>query len=108
MPHDAAMLTGDPLFTGIIIVSAVVSIPLAVLGILAYNRRRSISYLFVASAFVAFLFKSIVGILTLLGVMNFGFHNLVEHGLDIIVGLLLLGAVFLARSSNRFDGAPFD
>lgn len=108
MALEAVTLTGDPLLIATSVLSAIVSFPLAVLGILAYRRRRSISYLFVASAFVAFLGKSILGILTLLGVFPVGSHHLVEHGLDVLVGVLLLGAVYLARDANRFDGLPFD
>lgn len=108
MALEPVTVGGDQLYAGIIVVSAIVSFPLALFGLLAYRRRRTMSYLFVASAFVAFLLKSVVGILGLLGLLSMESHHLIEHGLDILVGVLLIGAVYLARDSKRFEGLPFD
>lgn len=108
MVPDGVTVTSDPMLAGVVILSALVSFPLAILGVLAYRRRRTRSYLLVAVAFLAFLFKSIVGLLTLVGVVSLGSHHLIEHGLDSVVAVLLIGAVYLARDSNRFEELPFD
>lgn len=108
MVVEAVTVTENPVFAGVVILSAIVSLPLALFGILAYRRRRTTSYLLVASAFVAFFLKSVVGIFTLVGVVSVESHHLIEHGLDILVVGLLIGAVYLARDANRFEELPFD
>lgn len=94
---------GDPLVGIILILSTLASIPLAVFGLLAYRRRRSTSYLFVAIAFVLFLLKSILGGVSLVGGMSIATHHLLEHGFDFLIAVFLLSAVYVSRRTDQLD-----
>lgn len=87
--------------SAVIVLSGITSAALALIAILAYRRRRSLSYLLVATALVVFALKALVGGLTVAGIVGLGFHHVVEHGLDFLVALLLIGAIYAARSQHR-------
>lgn len=105
-PVGAASL-GDPLAVStLVLLSGIVSGALAVVGILAFYRRRSPSYLLVAAALVVLAAKAIVGGLTVVGVLGLRLHHIVEHGLDLLMALLLVGAIYVARSRHRCGMFP--
>lgn len=103
MALTAGTLAEDPIVAGTILMSAIVTFPLALFAILAYRRRRTTPYFFVASALVAFLLKAIIGGLFFLGILAGGYHHLIEHALDIAIASMLIVAVYLARDSSQFD-----
>ncbi|MFW5919631.1 MAG: DUF7471 family protein [Halanaeroarchaeum sp.] len=93
---------GDPAAVStLVLLSGIVSAVLAVVGILAFYRRRSPSYLLVAAALVVLAAKAFVGGLTVAGLLGLRTHHVVEHGLDLLMALLLIGAIYVARSQHR-------
>ncbi|MFB6093388.1 MAG: hypothetical protein ABEJ77_00405 [Halanaeroarchaeum sp.] len=93
---------GDPVaLSALILLSGIASVALAVVGVMAFRRRRSPSYLLVATALIVLAVKAFVGGLTVAGLMEVRLHHLVEHGLDFLTALLLIGAIYAARSRHR-------
>jgi len=78
----------------------VFSILVALLSFVAFVRRRTMSYLFIAVAFSTFLGKTSLGLTYLMGRMNGDMHHSFEHTLDVIMMALVLAAVYYARSSE--------
>lgn len=85
----------------LVVLSVVTSAALALIAVLAFRRRPSLSYLLVAAALVLFAVKALVGGLTVAGLLGFDAHYAVEHGLDFLMALLLIGAIYAARSGHR-------
>ncbi len=108
MALSAGTLSGDPIIAATIVVAAIASFPLALFGILAYKRRRTTAYFFVATALVAFFLQAVLGGLSLVGIFSTRNHQLLEHGLDIAIAFLLIGAVYVARNAKQLDSLPFD
>lgn len=71
------------------------------LGLAAYARRRSGSYLLVALALAALLARSAVAVATMTGTISFDPHHTIEHALDFVLVALVLAAVYYARSVER-------
>lgn len=71
-----------------------------ILALLAYLRRRSISYLLVALAVAALFVRSILGFGTALGYVSMGTHHVVEHGLDFLIAVCVLTAVYLTGTPS--------
>lgn len=93
----------DPAVAIVIVLSAFATLPLAVFGLLAYRRRRTTSYLFVALAFLLFLLKSVLGGISVAVSVDVVVHHLLEHGFDFAIAMLLLGAIYSSRSQDRLD-----
>lgn len=92
-------LGGDPVLLGIVLaLAATVTLPIAGVAAVAYLRRRTPSYLLVALALFALVARIAVAAGTLLGVVPDAVHHLAEHGLDVTIAALLVGAVVLARA----------
>ena len=105
MALSPGALTGfeEPAVVVVVVLSALATFPLAVFGLLAYRRRRSRSYLFVASAFLLFLLKSVLGGVSIVGGFDLSLHHFLEHGLDFAIATLLLIAVYTSRSVDQLD-----
>lgn len=89
---------GDSLLIGILLVAAaLVTVPIAGIAILAYLRRRATSYLFVALALLALVARIVVAAGTVFGLVPERVHHVAEHGLDITIAALVVGAVVAAR-----------
>jgi transketolase C-terminal domain/subunit len=71
---------------------------LAGLGLAAFLRRRSRSYLLVALALVALFARTVVAVAAMTGVLDGGTHHLLEHGLDTAMAALVVAAIYYARS----------
>lgn len=93
----------EPLLAVILLLSILASVPLAVFSLLAYRRRRSMPYLFVAIGFVLFLLKSVLGGVTILGGVGIEIHHLLEHGFDFLIAVFLLAAVYVSRRADTLD-----
>jgi heme A synthase len=107
LPAVSAATFGDPVAVStLVLLSGIVSVALAVVGILAFYRRRSPSYLLVAAALVVLAAKAFVGGLTVAGLLGLRLHHIVEHGLDLLMALLLIGAIYVARSQHRCGMFP--
>lgn len=68
------------------------------LGLAAVARRQSRSYLLVALALATLFSRSVVAALALTDVFGSRLHHLVEHGLDVAMVALVIGAVYYART----------
>ena len=84
-----------------ITVAALAAGVLVALGLAAFSRRRSRSYLLVTLALAALLAQEVVGGLALVGTLDDGTHHLVEHALDVVLAGLVLAAVLFARRGDR-------
>lgn len=98
---DVSALGNSLLSSTLLVLSAITSIVLASIGVLAFRRRGSLSYFLVAAALVVFALKALVGGLTVLGIVEIHLHDVIEHGLDLLMGLLLLGAIYVARGDHN-------
>ena len=96
VPHLESSLLGSTL----LLLSTITSFALAAIGVLAFRRRGSLSYFLVAAALVVFALKALVGGLTVVGIVEIQLHDVIEHGLDLLMGLLLLGAIYVARGDH--------
>jgi hypothetical protein len=74
----------------VLVLSGVASAVLVSLGLFAFVRRQSHSYLLVA--------KAVLGSLALGKVIPISQHHLVEHALDGLMAVFLLAAVYNART----------
>lgn len=99
-----AQATIDPVLLGVVGLAAVGSAVLLGLGLAAYVRRRSKPYLLIALALAAIGVRSAVAWVTMLGMMPEAKHHLVEHGLDVVMTALVVGAVWYARTLRRGTG----
>lgn len=57
------------------------------------RRRRGLPYLLIAVALGALAGRSMVGLAEFAGLIDFGMHHLLEHGLDALIALTLFAAV---------------
>lgn len=102
-PGHAALGSGDLLLGAVLALAALVTVPVAAIAWRAYRRRRATSYLLVALALFAFVARIAVAAGTVLGVVPDALHHLAEHGLDVTIAALVVGAVVAARG---IDGRP--
>ena len=73
----------------------------AALGLAAFARRRSRSFLLVALALSALLARTAVAVATMVHLLPPSAHHTLEHGLDLAMAVLVLAAVYYARSVER-------
>ena len=74
---------------------------LAGLGLAAFVRRRSRSFLLVALALSALLARTAVAVATMAHLIPGSLHHTSEHGLDVVMAALVLAAVYYARTVER-------
>ena len=84
----------------VLVIAGVSSVAIVGLGIAAFSRRRSRSYLLITLALATLLVRTLVGGLALEEMMSFRLHHLIEHGLDGVMAVLLLAAVYFARTTS--------
>lgn len=82
----------------VLVSGGVVSVVLVSLGILAFIRRQSHSYLLVVLALGTLIVKAVLGSLALGNVIPISQHHLIEHALDGLMAVFLLAAVYNART----------
>ena len=68
------------------------------LGLAAFARRRSRSYLLVVLALAALLARTLVAAGAEAGLLSTSVHHLAEHGLDVVMAALVVGAVVYVRT----------
>lgn len=88
-------------FTAVLAVSALTAAALCLAGVTAYRRRRSRAYLLVALALAALVTQPVLGGLAMVGAVSPATHHTLEHGADAVVVLLVLGAVYDARTAGQ-------
>lgn len=94
----------DPVLLAVVGLAGLGSALLLGLGLAAYVRRRSRPYLLVALALATIGVRSVVAWVTMVGMVSDATHHLVEHGLDVVMAALVVGAVWYARSLRRGTG----
>lgn len=72
------------------------------LALAAFARRRSRSYLLVALALATVLARTAVAVWSLANplAMSATRHHYIEHGLDVVMTALVIGAVYYARTAE--------
>ena len=108
--HNGVSIFAEPWLAAVLVVAGLVTAIVAGLALVAFARRRSRSYLLVALAFVTLFARTLVAGVTITGVLGGSVHHLLEHGLDVIMALLVIGAVYYARSIERHGTTevPYD
>jgi len=74
------------------------------LAIAAFAQRRSRSYLLIALALLTLLARTVVGGLAMGQLLQLGAHHLMEHALDGVMAVLLIAAVYFARTTDPKTG----
>lgn len=99
----AALTTAYDLPESLVFVLALATIGTTVVLLLAfagYLRRQSRPYLLVVVAISALVVRSMIGFGTMYGYVPMGVHHLVEHGLDFLIAVCVLAAVYLTGTPS--------
>ncbi|WP_236544803.1 DUF7471 family protein [Salinirussus salinus] len=103
--HAGGGVASDPPWVlAVVALATVATAALLGLTFAAYVRRKSRSYLLVVAAVAALLARSVVAGVTFAGMVSPAGHHLLEHGLDVVLVGLVVGAVYYARTVER-EGA---
>jgi hypothetical protein len=70
----------------------------------ALHRRPSWPYLLVALALGTLFVRFVAGVTYVQGGVSSETHHLLEHGLDVAMAALVIGAVLVARTAARTGG----
>ena len=97
---------GEPLLPWILLTAAGVTAVLFGLSLVVAYRRRRRRYLLVSATLAALLSRSLVGLLTLRGLLSPGSHHFFEHGLDAVIAILLLAAVYDSTTTTSAEQRP--
>lgn len=85
----------------VLLLTGIVSSIIVSLAIVALAQRRSRSYLLITVAFGTLLARTLVGGLAMMGIVQLEIHHITEHGLDGTMAILLIAAVYYARTTER-------
>lgn len=102
-PPNAPTL--DPILF-VLVVAGIGSALVVALALAAFARRQSLSYFLVTVALATLLLRSLLGVLFVNGYLASPYHHFMEHGLDVLVVVLLFAAVYAARTVD--PGRPSD
>ncbi len=91
---------GDPLLIAVILLAGTGTTALFLLSAVALYRRRTRRYLLVTLAVGALAARSVVGLGTVMGIVPMATHHIVEHGLDFLIAVLILCAVYTNAPSR--------
>ena len=97
---DWSEVRDSPILLTILLLAGLGTAILFLLGVIAYLRRRSLPYLLITLALGALVVRTIVGFGTVFGHIPMGVHHLVEHGLDFLIAILLLAAIYRSGSTS--------
>lgn len=81
----------------ILVIGGVASALIIGLSIMALVRRRSWSYFLVTLALSTLLVRTLIGMVSLGGTMDPTAHHVLEHGMDVLTAIFLIGAIATAR-----------
>lgn len=96
----------EPWLAVVLLLAGLVTAVLAGLGLAVVLRRRSRSYLLVASALVVLFARTLVAGAAMTGHVGDPGHHLLEHSLDVIMASLVIGAVYYARTIETTQPTP--
>jgi PhoPQ-activated pathogenicity-related protein len=100
MNHGSVSL-GDIALSSVLLLAGIASLAVVGLAVVAFAQRRSRSYLLITMALTTLLARTVVGALATNGMMAQATHHLTEHMLDGVMAVLLLAAVYYARTTER-------
>jgi hypothetical protein len=101
IPLHAVVTNADQLPLALILTLAgLTSVGMLALAIVALVRRRSLSYLLVTLAIGTLGIRVLLGGLMVLGLIDLRMHHLLEHAVDFLMAILLLAAVYTARTAE--------
>ncbi len=92
----------------VIVLAAVGTTLLFLLGVVAYARRRSFRYLLITVVLGLLVARSLIGLGTVFGIVPMAIHHLVEHSLDFAIAVLILYAVYRSGASRNQSVSEFD
>jgi hypothetical protein len=85
----------------VVVLSAVAGAVLCGLAVTAYRQRRTRPYLLIALALTALFARPLVALLSGFELVSAPTHHLLEHALDTLFVVLVLGAVYDARTVEK-------
>ena len=97
---------GEQMLSWVLLTAAGVTAVLFGLSLVVAYRRRSRRYFLVSATLAALLSRSIVGLLTVRGLLSPGSHHFLEHGLDALIAILLLAAVYDSTTPTSAERRP--
>ena len=98
--HGVSPAVARPWLAIVLSVAGVTSVGILALAVVALTRRQSWSYLLVTLAIGTLGLRVLLGVLMFFGLIDLGIHHLLEHVVDILMAILLLAAVYTARSTE--------
>jgi hypothetical protein len=94
----SASTTGQPVLVVTLLAASVGALTVLALATAALALRRSVSYGLVTAALTTLAVRTAVAWLTIANLLSTQLHHLLEHGLDVIMASLVIGAVYYART----------
>jgi hypothetical protein len=96
--HAGGWLTGTEttVLLAVLAVATAATATLFLVGLAAYRRRGTPSYLLLTLALGLLVARSLVGFGTALELVPMPVHHLVEHGSDVAIAVLVLYALYRA------------
>ncbi|MFC7042817.1 DUF7471 family protein [Halonotius sp. GCM10025705] len=98
--------SGEQVLSWVLLTAAGVTTVLFGLSLIVAYRRRSRRYLLISAVLAALLSRSVAGLLTLRGLLSPGSHHFLEHGLDALIAILLLAAVYDSTTTTSAERRP--
>ena len=98
---SSSVWLADFVLVCLLVVAGLAAAVLVSLGLVAFSRRRSRSYFLVVLALCTLVCKALAGGFTVVGVMPVELHHTAEHGLDLVMAILLIAAVYYARTTPQ-------
>jgi hypothetical protein len=99
--NRGSALIGEVALPTVLVITGIASLAILGLGVVALAQRRSRSYLLITMALGTLAGRTLVGGLAMDGTVAMEFHHLIEHTLDGVMAVLLLVAVYYARTTDR-------
>ena len=100
MPPNPRLPSLNIVLLCLLVLAGLAAAVLVSLGWTAFSRRQSRSYLLVVLALGTLVCKAFAGGFTVVGILPGDLHHFVEHSLDLIMAMLLIAAVYYARTAS--------
>jgi len=101
LPSVGGYLGGGTWDIAVVVLSAVAGAVLCGLAVAAYRQRRTRPYLLIALALAALFARPLIALLSGFALVSEPTHHLLEHALDTLFVVLVLGAVYYARTVEK-------
>lgn len=99
--NHGSVSIGDIALSSVLILAGITSLLIVGLAAVAFAQRRSRSYLLITMALATLFVCTVVGALSMNDIMAQETHHIIEHTLDGAMAVLLLAAVYYARTTER-------